>query len=197
MLLESRGAYSTCKEVYACSCEHPKHCRYFGRQVTQRGPDPFACGVCGGTGQAPSSYEEQVYALLDDEPLVKRYAVQVHPLSGVVAVLTPFGVVELKLSKHRFDAYIVDPANLLIEVQGEGHIDKLVTKPKNPDATLKERWARDEALAKAAQDAGFSILQLHADGAGSKAKAPSTWKAQLQQALQHVQAGNAPKLFVA
>ena len=138
-----------------------------------------------------------MHALLDAEPLVKRYAVQAHPLSGVVTVQTKSGSVEVDLSGHPWDVYVVDPPNLLIEVQGEGHSDRLVTKRKNPDHTLKERWARDEALAKAAQGAGFSILQVYAGGAGTKSKAPATWKAELRKALLHVKAGNAPKLFVA
>ena len=65
--------------------------------------------------------------------------------------------------KKRWDATIVAPSGMLIEMQGEGHSSKLVSKANNTDSTMAERQLKDWWYADAAMQQGWSVLWLCVD----------------------------------
>uniref|UniRef100_A0A383V568 Uncharacterized protein n=1 Tax=Tetradesmus obliquus TaxID=3088 RepID=A0A383V568_TETOB len=104
----------------------------------------------------------------------------------------------LWLNMHRWDAVLLQPDSLLMEVQGEQHIDKEDGRRNNRGDTQADRQAKDQALADAALADGFSVLWLHPGAAddvrGGRAR---RWAAAVQVALEHVAAKQRPKLFKA
>ena len=103
----------------------------------------------------------------------------------------------LWLNRHRWDALLLEPHSLLIEVQGEQHIDTEDGRRNNSGDTLAIRQAKDEALAAAAPAFGFSVLWLHPGDSNDVRGRAARWSAGLQEALQHVIAGKPPQLFKA
>jgi len=98
----------------------------------------------------------------------------------------------VNLSRHAWDIVTAPPLKIVAEVQGEQHIDKLNTQSNNNDHDLASRAYRDQALAAGALQQGWSVLWLQlGDQRGRKQR----WTALLQQAVQDVAAGEAPKLY--
>ena len=191
MLLSSKGAYSRDKVAAQCKCGCKKHCRFMGVQSIRRNPDAFACRVCKGEG---SSHEKLLYELMDNEELIELYAVESHCITSTVEIDKTSGQT-LDVGRHKWDAVTLVPPSLVIEVQGEGHSSKLITKPKNPEYSLAERVHRDDVLAAAAQADGFSILVLYADDSLPRQALATKWAQKLHEAVVHVASGLAPKLF--
>ncbi|KAF6257355.1 hypothetical protein COO60DRAFT_1233105 [Scenedesmus sp. NREL 46B-D3] len=73
LLLESQAAFSTNKHCFSCRCTNSKHIRLQALQTVSRGDACFQCNVCSGKG---SSYEKQMYGVLDQEAAVVTYAVE-------------------------------------------------------------------------------------------------------------------------
>lgn len=193
MLLSSKGAYSRDKVAVQCKCGCNKHCRFMGVQSIRRNPDAFACRVCKGEG---SSHEKLLYELMDNEEQIGLYVVESHWITSTVETDETTGQT-LDVGRHMWDAVTLRPPSLVIEVQGEGHRSKLITKPKNPEGSLAERVHRDDVLAAAAQAAGFSIVVLYADDSLSREALAAKWAQALHEAVVHVAAGLPPNRFSA
>lgn len=193
MLLSSKAAYSSDKGVVECTCGNSKHCRFMAVQQIARRDDAFSCRVCQDKG---SNHEKLLYKSMDQEPLINLYAVETYSLSEKQQLRLHNGDV-VQVNRHAWDAMTIDPPNLLIEVQGEGHTSKMVTKANNSDDTLSIRAQRDQLLATAAHGAGFSVLWLCMSECGSETSRERDWAAKLKEAVAHVAAGKPPQLFIA
>jgi hypothetical protein len=101
----------------------------------------------------------------------------------------------LWLNMHRWDVVLIEPHSLLIEVQGEQHIDKEDGRRNNRGDTLADRQAKDQALADAALADGFSVLWLHPGAANNVRGRAARWAAAVQEAVQHVTNHKRPYLF--
>jgi hypothetical protein len=148
--------------------------------------------VCSSDG---SKWELLLYDLLDKEQLIELYAVEAFSLAKPTHPLTQNGVL-VHPEKKRWDVTVVVPGGLLIEMHGEGHSSRLLTKANNIDCSLAERHLRDWLYARAAMEQGWSVLWLwvNEDVACDSAE-QSVWAQQLQQAVVHVQAKGLPQLF--
>ena len=113
----------------------------------------LACRICEGQG---SSYEKQLYRLLGGLDAVRAFAAEAYAVAGEYQQEG----LSVNLNRHSWDILTLEPANLLIEVQGEQHSDKLMTKPNCADDTLQERSSRDAALRAGAVQQGFYVLWL-------------------------------------
>lgn len=194
MLLKDQAAYSTLKLVFKCKCCNRKHTRLLALQTASRGQQPFACRVCTRRG---SKHERLLYQLLDQSAAVDCYAVEAVAISKKIQLQVAGSSKGLWLNRHKWDAMLLKPHSLLIEVQGEQHIDTEDGRHNNRGDTLAIRQAKDEALATAALAFGFSVLWLHVGAADDPCGRVVRWTAALQQAVQHVTAGRPPKLFMA
>ena len=190
--LEETTAYSREKAAFKCSCGSDKHCRFVGVEVVSRSSNAFACRVCEGRG---SKHEQVMYKLLDNEPLVEQYAVEACSLSGTTQQVLGGEGAAVCSSRHRWDVMLLQPAGLLIEVQGEGHESKEDTRPHNEGITVADRQSRDAALAAAATAAGYSVLWAYAGAPDQQRGRNSRWRARLRAALLHVKARKPPVLF--
>jgi hypothetical protein len=148
--------------------------------------------VCSSKG---SKYEKQMYALLDDEAAVVTYAVEAVAMGRKVQLQVAGSTQGLWLNKHRWDAVLLQPHSLLIEVQGEQHINKEDSRCNNMADILADRQAKDQALTDAALADGFSVLWLHPGAADDVQGRATRWAAAVQEAVQHVAAEKGPKLF--
>lgn len=143
------------------------------------------CKVCRKHG---SSHEQIAYAVFNSCRQVARFAVEAYALKGVYQ----HEDMVVNLSRHAWDIVTAPPLKIVAEVQGEQHIDKLNTQSNNNDHDLASRAYRDQALAAGALQQGWSVLWLQlGDQRGRKQR----WTALLQQAVQDVAAGEAPKLY--
>lgn len=194
MLLESHAAYSSSKQCFTCRCKNSKHVRLLALQTVSRGDACFKCHVCSKKG---SKYEKQLYALLNSNAAVTAYAVEAVAMGRKIQLQIPNSKQGLWLNRHRWDAVLLQPDSLLIEVQGEQHIDKEDGKRNNRGDTLADRQAKDQALADAALADGFSVLWLPPGAADDVQGRATRWAAALQVALEHVAAKQRPKLFKA
>lgn len=194
MLLKSHTAYSSSKHCFTCRCSNSKHARMLALSTVSRGDACFDCHVCTGKG---SPYEKDMYALLDTNAAVMTYAVEAVAMGRKRKLQVAGSEQGLWLNKKRWDAVLLQPHSLLIEVQGEGHIDKEDRRRNNRRDTLAVRQAKDQALADAAQAAGFSVLWLHPGAANDVQGRTTRWAAKLQEAVNHVTAEKGPKLFSA
>ena len=192
LLLESQAAYSSSKHCFTCRCSNSKHVRLLALHTVSRGDSCFRCHVCSSKG---STYEKQMYALLDDEAAVVTYAVEAVAMGRKVQLQVPGSTQGLWLNKHTWDAVLLQPHSLLIEVQGEQHINKEDSRCNNRADILADRQAKDQALADAALADGFSVLWLHPGAADDVQGRATRWAAAVQEAVQHVAAEKGPKLF--
>jgi hypothetical protein len=194
ILLEEQALYSTIKLVFKCKCCNAKHAKLIALQTAQRRTDPFACRVCSGKG---SKHERLLYYLLDYAASISLYAVEAVAIGKKIQLNVAGSSEGLWLNRHRWDAMLLQPHSLLIEVQGEQHIDTEDGRRNNRGDTLAIRQAKDEALATAALAFGFSVLWLHPGDADDLRGRAVRWAAGLQLAVQHVTACKPPKLFKA
>ena len=154
----------------------------------------MACRVCGGRGSKP---ERVLYAVADAEVLVEQYAVEACSLAKPADPVMCDNV-RVHPEKKRWDATIVAPSGLLIEMQGESHSSRLVSKANNTDSTMAERQLKDWLYAQEALRQGWSVLWLWVDECISSPRAQAAlWAKQLHRAVAHVKGGGAPQLFVA
>jgi hypothetical protein len=171
---------------------------YVSVRVANKKP-ACVCHVCNvlGTDQRSSSYEKLVYRLCDAEKSIKTYAVEACAVSEPGEREVCDGTFA-RVSKKPWDVMVLEPANLLIEIQGEGHSTKLVTEQNASDTSMAARRHRDELYAEAAVRAGFSVLWLEVPGVKTSMRAMSkAWAAQLKKAVAYVKGSNPPKLMKA
>ena len=146
--------------------------------------------------QGGSGWERELYALCDAEQLIVEYALEAYRLKKPAQPVTRNGVIVCP-EQQAWDVATANPAGLLIEMQGQGHISRLVTKGNNIDSSLVERQLRDQLYAEAAMEQGMSVLWLWVDESITCRRAQvARWAAQLKVAVQHVAAGAAPQLFM-
>lgn len=157
-----------------------------------RNSQTFACHVCEGKG---SSFEQLAYNVLNEEPLVKLFAVESAAISKKIKLAVAGTHDSINLNRHRWDVVILEPPSLLIEVEGEGHTCREDGRCNNGGDTLAIRRAKDEALAAAAIGEGFSVLWLFPRDSQNLQASKALWAAGLKLALSHVMAKNTPQLF--
>lgn len=177
-------AYSRSKRVYNCKCSNSKHLCIRADGTVSRNPTTLNCRVCKGDG---SQHEQKVYKLLDNCQEVHKYATEVHAVQGT----TDFGGLQLNMGRHRWDILIMQPAQILIAVQGEQHNSNPDTRENSISSNLAEILARDEALAAGAMEQGFHVVWLCP---GDEHGRNSRWLHAITTALQQAQAGMEAKL---
>lgn len=174
--VRSGTGYSRTKRVYQCICSNSKHVCIKADDTISRSLKPLKCRVCSKGG---SSYEKQAYRLLDSMPEVTEYAAEVHALQGT----TELEGEQLDLGSHRWDILVLQPARVLLAVQGEQHDEKPDNRGNSISADLDSSIARDHALAAAAQvygEGGFHVVWLiPRDHRGRSER----WRSVIKQAL--------------
>jgi hypothetical protein len=179
-------SYSTTKQVFKSRCQHTKHVRILSCQRVTRTSSALECRVCCGKG---SKHEQLAYKVLNQLECVHAFAVEAY---AVAAQVQHEGGV-LNVNRHSWDVAVLQPAPLVIEVQGEQHSSKVMTKPNSTDSSLSSRCSRDDALAAAAVEAGYSVVWLVL---GSERGRAARWSKTVSQALQDLEAKRAFKLYI-
>lgn len=188
-------SYSQHKLYYNSSCQPgTKHVVYMGVRTANHNPKALKCHVCSTKG---SSWEKVLYDLCEAEQLIELYAVEAHSLHKPEHAVESEGVPVCPESKP-WDVAVAVPGGLLIEMQGQGHSTRLVTKANNTDSSLAERRLKDWLYAQEAIRQGWSVLWLWVDEDISSNEAlAALWAKQLHRAVVHVKNEGAPQLFVA
>jgi hypothetical protein len=91
-----------------------------------------------------------------------------------------------------YDIVSLDPPNLVIEVMGKQHTNRIMQYAKSNEMRGISSEQIDAAKRKAAHDAGYSTVWLME---GEKMGRTIRWLAMLYEALEHVNAGLPPKHF--
>lgn len=137
-----------------------------------------------------SQHERIAYAILDQLPCIKHYAVEVYADRDVRELVARHH----PISKHAWDVMVAPPYKVLIEVHGEQHTSKLDTRSNSIDSCLSSRATRDHALAAAAVEAGYSVVWLMADTTkGTRRR----WLQEIKKAISDADAGRPAKLYIA
>lgn len=185
--LRVNTAYGRSKRVYYCHCDNSKHLCIRADGTISRNDESLAslsCRVCTARG---SNHEQMVYDLLDACASVHEYATEVHAVQGTI----DFEGVQLNLGRHRWDILVMQPAHMLIAVQGEQHNSKPDTRENSISADLAESLARDHALAAGAMQQGFHVVWL---SPGNDRGRKRRWLNTITTALQQAKAGMKAKL---
>ena len=188
-------SYSQQQLYYECSCKPgTKHVVFLGVRTANHNEEALKCRVCAAHG---SSWERMLYDLCAAEQLIELYAVEAHSLHKPEHDVECDGVTVCPASK-RWDVTVALPRGLLIEMQGQGHSTRLVTKANSTEGSLAERKQKDWLYAEEAMRQGWSVLWLWVDETVTSRDAQAAmWAQQLQRAMAHVNARRAPQLFVA
>lgn len=183
-------AYSSVKAVYRCTCSNSKHmCLAANDTVSRRGLRALRCRICAGIG---SGYEKEVYRLLNKFTDVTAFAAEAHAVQGRVRYQG--GWVDVR--RHKWDLMLLQPARVLVAVQGEQHHSKLDTRRRSrsrTEADLADSMARDYALATAAQRQGFQVVWLLP---GRLAGRSARWRKAIGQAIAAAAAKEEPQLHM-
>jgi len=190
---EDQPSYSDQQLYYNCDCRpSSKHVVYRGVRSANHSKAALKCRVCSSGG---SKWERLLYDSLDKEELIELYAVEAFSLAKPAYPTMQDGVV-VHPEKKRWDVTVVVPGGLLIEMHGEGHHSRLLTKANSPDHSLADRQLRDWLYAMAAMEQGWSVLWLWVnEDVTCDSTQVSMWAQQLQKAVVHVQAKGLPQLF--
>ena len=188
-------SYSQQQLYYNCSGRPgTKHVVFLGVRTANHNETALNCRVCGSKG---SSWERVLYDLCDAEQLIELFAVEAHSLNKPEHAVESEGVTVCPASK-RWDVTVAVPRGLLVEMQGQGHSSRLLTKANNTDSSLAERRLKDWLYAEEAMRQGWSVLWLWVDEEiSNKATLAALWAEQLHRAVAHVKSEGAPTLFVA
>jgi hypothetical protein len=170
------AAYSSTKRLYRCMCKKSRHLSIRADDTVSRSLRTLRCRMCKRARRLGSSYEDEAYSLLDDMAEITEYAAEVHAVQCTV----DFEGGQLEVGNHRWDILVLQPARVLLEVQGEQHDDIPDTRQNSISADLDSSMARDRALAAAAVEQGFYVVWLRPkDPTGRRDR----WRAGIQQAL--------------
>lgn len=196
LLHDSQTCYSTHKNHYKVQCtaayRPTKHRAFMSVRSANTSSTALVCHVCAKKGSDP---ERVLYALADREELLQQYAVECCSLTRMEQVNLGDRVV-VHPHRKRWDLATVLPHGLLVEVMGQGHSSRLVSKPNSTEDSMLVRQLKDSAYAQAAIEQGFSVLWLWVNELDpSPRHRADKWAAQLSEALEHVLAEGAPKLF--
>ena len=190
-------SYSSRKVYYNCNCGQPKHVVFVGVRTANLSPTALDCCVCLEKG---SSWEKLLYKLCDEEPLIQQYCCEGCSLPLPVRVEVCEGD-SICVNRKPWDVTVpvVDkPYGLLIEVQGQGHNKRPMSKAHNSDSSLAARWLKDHACKDVALPQGWSVLWLVGnEDVKSKHIVRARWAAKLREAMAHVKAGGDTQLFTA
>lgn len=88
------------------------------------------------------------------------------------------------VAKKAWDIELIDPAQILIEVQGEQHSSKLNTQPNNNDQSLGHRASLDHEYAQAALRANYSVVWLELREGEQDEPRCRRWLHTIEQAIQ-------------
>jgi hypothetical protein len=183
-------AYSKVKGVYKCICSNSKHmCLAANDTVARKSLGALRCRICERRG---SSYEKEAYRLLNCLKGVKAFAAEAHAVRGKVQ----YKGVWVDLSKHRWDLMLLNPARVLVAVQGEQHHSKLDTRrnsSRRSEADLADSMVRDMALAAAARQQHFQVVWLMP---GREAGRTQRWRAAMERAMAATAAKEKPQLHI-
>jgi hypothetical protein len=183
-------AYSLSKGIYRCSHGSSKHKTIKAADTVSRDVRAVLCRVCTGKG---SKYEQEAYALLDQMPCITKCAAEVHALQGA----TEFEGWEVNLGNHSWDILLLQPAKVLIAVQGEQHDGAPDTREHSSSAGLDDSAAlagRDRALAEGAVQQGFQVVWLVPGDSKGRSR---RWRNAIELAIQHAAAGKQGMLHMA
>lgn len=128
-----------------------------------------------------------VYVILNQMNAVTAFAVEAYAVAGQIQ----HDGKTVQVNRHSWDVITLEPANLLIEVQGDQHSSKLMTKPNCTDTDLNSRISRDHALAAAAVGAGYHVLWL---SPGNERYRKSRWTRAIKLVLQQIEDHAPPRL---
>lgn len=183
-------AYSSVKSVYKCTCSNSKHmCLAANDTVSRRALRALRCRICARLG---SRYEKEVYRLLDKLKAVTAFAAEAHAVQGRVRYQGGW----VDVGRHRWDLMLLQPARVLIDVQGEQHHSKLDTRRRSrsrTEADLADSMARDYALAAAAQRQHFHVVWLLP---GREAGRSARWRKAIERAIAAAVAKEEPQLHM-
>jgi hypothetical protein len=187
-------AYSSSKALYRCSCGHKKHLCYAASDTISRETGTLACRICKDkVSSDPSQLEDELYTILNKHQGIRAFAVEAHAVQGT----EQWEGGELDLGRQRWDVMLVQPAGVLIAVQGDQHHSKLDSRANSSsqnEADLAATMARDKALADAAVQQGFQVVWLLPGESRGRAR---RWHAAINQALEQAKLGGKGKLHVA
>jgi hypothetical protein len=159
-------SYSSHKVFYKCSCGEPKHVVFVGVRSANHSLTALQCHVCESrTKPGSSSWEKELYTLCDQEALITEYSAEACslPVPKVVEVLEG-EVIHVHLKRWDVTVPAVTaPHGLLIEMQGQGHSTRLMSKAKGSDSNMAARQPKDAALRDEALAQGWSVLWLVVD----------------------------------
>lgn len=187
--LRQGTAYSSTKRIYQALCMNSRHLCVRADDTVSRCLQSLQCRMCRRTCMHGSKYEKEAYSLLESMDEITQYAAEVH---AVQCTIQSEGG-QLDVSNHRWDILVLQPARVLIEVEGEQHDDIPDTRKNSISADLDSSMARDRALAAAAVGQGFQVVWLRPkDQDGRSAR----WKAGILQALAAAVNSEAGKLHI-
>jgi hypothetical protein len=142
-----------------------------------------------------SSYEEVLYELCVEQSLIKLFAAEAYCLHGRQPLRLGHND-WVHPSRKPWDVVVADPHGLLIEMHGEGHSSKVLTKSNNKDTSISDQQNRDLANAQEAVKQGWSVLWLWVDGWRVEPHSRrAAWKQQLRLAMEHVGGGGEAQHF--
>jgi hypothetical protein len=103
----------------------------------------------------------------------------------------------LDVGRHRWDLMLLQPARVLLAVQGEQHHSKLDTRrnsrSRTEEADLADSLARDYALAAAARRQHFQVVWLLP---GRRAGRTARWRKAIERAIAAAAAKEEPQLHM-
>jgi very-short-patch-repair endonuclease len=138
--------HSSKKAYWHASCGNRCHIHFKAVDtINEKRREALLCRVCKQTKRQSSQHEHKLYRLLSKNH--SHFAVEVH--------MEACSSYPAELLKHPFDAMLV-PSGLLIEVDGEQHID---TDLKN--VRVEEQQAQDATINAAVAAAGLCLVRLH------------------------------------
>lgn len=157
--------------------------------VSRKGQRALRCRIC---AQHGSSYEKEVYRLLSKKKAVTAFAAEAHAVQGRVRCQGGW----VDVGRHRWDLMLLQPAYVLIAVQGEQHHSKLDTRRNSrsrTEAELADSMARDYALAKAAVTQQFQVVWLLP---GRERGRSTRWEKAIERAIAAATAKEEPQLHM-
>lgn len=137
--------------------------------------------------------EQQAYAIVAQVPGIHLFAMEVCALSNSPPLQIASGEVLYPKAK-KFDIVTVSPPNLIIEIMGRQHDDKPMSYSNSNESKGTSSVMVDAAYAVLAKAAGFTMLWLLEGEASDR---PVRWMSAVQQAVQHVTAGEFPAHYTA
>lgn len=187
-------AYSSSKAFYRRSCTHKKHLCYAANDTISRQTGTLGCRICKHKDSSErSELEDELYRILNQHKGIRAFAVEAHALQGS----EQWEGGELILGRQRWDVMLVQPAGVLIAVQGDQHHSKRDSRANSSsqtEADLAATMAKDKALADAAVQQGYQVVWLLPGKATGRTR---RWRAAINQALDQAKLGDKGKLHVA